>query len=113
MIIDATQTLHFKAVLGLTNHDSGLSKQHVALDTVDHYEETHVVQHFDRVHFIILIELEELHCVVLQSDLFICLLVDLLHVHVVVLLILVVNLIDVNENLIIVEVKQLFDDVDD
>jgi len=113
MIVDAAQILHFKAVLGLTDHNSDLSEWLITLDAIDCYEETRVVWHFDHVHFVVLIKLEELHCVALQSDLLLRLLADLLHVHVVVLFILIIDLIDVNKNLIIVKVEQLFDDVDD
>jgi hypothetical protein len=51
---------------------------------------------------------------VFQRDILLCLLVDPFHVHVVVLLVLVVEFINVSDDLIIVTVKQLFDDdIDD
>jgi hypothetical protein len=105
MSVDAAQLLHFKAVLGVMNHGNGLSERHVAPDVVDSQKEAHAIWDVDRVHFVILIELEELHCVVLQSNLRLRLLVDLLHVHVVVFLFLVVNLIDASKDLIVVVIE--------
>jgi len=104
MIVDFAQLLHFKAVLGVTDRDSGLLECHVVLDVVDHQEEAHAVWDVDHVHFVVLIELEELNRVALQSDLLFCLLADPFHVHVVVLLFLLVDFIDVDENLIIIAV---------
>ncbi len=50
--------------------------------------------HVDRVHLIVLIKLEKLHCVVLQSNLLLCFLTNPLHVHVVVLFVLIIDLIN-------------------
>jgi hypothetical protein len=105
LIIDATQLLHFKVVLGVTDHSSNLSKRHATPNIVDRQEEARVVWDVDRVHLIVLIELEELHRVTLQSNLFLCFLAYLLQVHVVVLFILVVNLINASQDLIVVVVK--------
>ncbi len=91
-----------------------LLERHAALDVVNQQEETRAIRDVDSVHFVVLIELEKLHRVALQTDLFLRLLVDLLHVHVVVLFVLVVDHIDISEDLIIVAVEQLLDDdVDD
>jgi len=98
----------------VTDRDSGLSKRHIAPNVVNRQEEVHVVRDVDCVHLVVFIELEKLHHVALQTDLFLRLLADPLHVHVVVLVVLVVNLIDVSEDLIIIATKQfLDDDVDD
>jgi hypothetical protein len=114
MIIDATQLLHFKAILGVMDRDSGLLKRHVAPNVVNRQEKVHVVRDVDCVHLIVLIELEKLHRVALQIDLFLRLLVGPLHVHVVVLVVLIVNLNNSGEDLIIIATKQLLDDdVDD
>ncbi|CAK9257745.1 unnamed protein product [Sphagnum jensenii] len=101
MIVDAAQLGHFKVVLGMTNHDSSLSKrhatpnvvnrqeearvirvvdrvhlivliEHATFDVINCQEEAHVVRDVNRVHLIVFIELEELHCVVLQSNLLFC-----------------------------------------
>ncbi len=69
MIIDAAQLLHFKAVLGVTNHNNGMSKQHAAPNVVDHQEEACFVRDIDHVHLVVFIELEKLHLITLQSDL--------------------------------------------
>jgi hypothetical protein len=99
MIIDATQLLHFKVVLGVTNRGSGLSERHVAHDIVNCQEETRVIRDVEHVHLVVIIKLEELHRVALQNDLLLHLLADPLHVHVVVLLILLVDFIDAGEDL--------------
>jgi hypothetical protein len=105
MIVDAAQLLHFKVVVNMMDRGNGLSKQHVAPNVVNRQEEALVVQDVDCVHLIILIELEELHYVVLQSDLLLYLLTDLFHVHVVILLILLIDFIDTNEDLIVITIK--------
>ncbi len=104
MIIDVAQLLHFKAILGVMDHNDSMSEQHVAPDVVDRQEETRVVQNVNCVHLVVIIELEELHCIVFQSDLLLRLLVDSLHVHVVVLLIFIVDLINIGQDLIVVMV---------
>ncbi len=110
MIIDVAQLLHFKVVLGVTDYGNDLLEQHITLDVVDHQEEAHVVQDVDHVHLVVLIKLEKLHHVALQSDFLLRLLVDPLHVHVAVFLILVVNLIDASEDLIVDVIEQFHDD---
>jgi len=94
MIIDATQLLHFKAVLGVTDHGNSLSERHATPNVVDRQEEMRAVWDVDCVHLIVLIELEELHRVMLQSNLLLYFLADPLHVHVMVLLVLLFNLIN-------------------
>jgi len=114
LIVDVAQLLHFKAVLSMMDHINNLLDRHAAPDVIDRQEEARAIRDVDSVHFVVLIELEEVHCATLQSDLFLHLLVDLLHVHVVVLFVLVVNHIDVSEDLIVVTIEQLLDDdVDD
>jgi hypothetical protein len=114
MIVDAAQLLYFKVVLGVTNCGNGLMERHATFDVVDHHGEVCPIWDVDHVHLVILIKLKEFHRVVFQRDILLCLLVDPFHVHVVVLLVLVVEFINVSDDLIIVTVKQLFDDdVDD
>jgi hypothetical protein len=114
MIVDSAQLLHFKVVLGVMDRGNGLSEQHATLDVIDHHEEACVVWDVDHVHLVVLIELKEFHCVALQRDILLRLIMDPLHVHVVVLLDLVVELINVGDDLIVVAVEQLFDDdIDD
>ncbi len=75
------------------------------IDVVNYQEEVCVVWDVDHVHIIVLIKLEELHRIVFQSNLLLCLFTDLFHVHVVVFLVLVVDFIDIGEDLIVVAVK--------
>ncbi len=97
----------------MTDHGNGLSKRHATFDVVNHHEEMCAVWDVDCVHFVVLIKLKEFHHIAPQRDILFRL-VDLLHVHVVVLLVLVVELINVGDDLIVVAVEQLFDDdVDD
>lgn len=105
MIVDVAQFLYLKVVLGVKDRNNDLSKQHAAPNVVDQQEEAHVVLDVNRVHLIFIIELEKLHRVAFQSDLLFCLLVDPLHVHVVVILILVVNFIDIGDNSIVIAIK--------
>ncbi len=104
MIIDVAQLLHFKAVLGMTKHNNSLSKRHATPDVVD-CQEARAIWDVDYVHLIVLIELEELHHVALQSNLLLCFLADPLQVHVVVLFILIINLINASEDLIVVAIE--------
>ncbi len=68
-------------------------------------KEAHVVRDVDHVHLIAFIELEELHRVVLQSNLLLYFLAHVLHVHVVVLVVFIVNLINANQDLIVVAIE--------
>jgi hypothetical protein len=110
MIIDAAQLLHFKAVLGVTDRNNGLLERHATLDVVDRQEEACAVWDVDCVHFVVIIKLEELHRVTFQCDLLIRLFADPLHVHVVVLLVLIIDLINTDNDLIIITIEQFFDD---
>ncbi len=79
VVIDAAQLLHFKAVLGMTNHYNGLLEQHATLSIINCQEKMHIVQDVDHEYLIVFIELEELHCVALQSNFLLGLLVDWFH----------------------------------
>ncbi len=106
MIVNATQLLHFEVVVvGVMDHGRGLSKRHATFDVVDRWEEACAIRDVDHVHFVVLIELGELLCVALQSDLLLRLLMDSLHVHEVVFLVLIVDLIDAGEDLIVITVE--------
>ncbi len=87
------------------DHGRGLSKRHATFDVVNRWEETCAIRNVDHVHFIVFIELGELLRVALQSDLLLRLLMDSLHVHEVVFLVLVVDLIDADEDLIVTMVE--------
>lgn len=114
MVVDAAQLLHFKVVLGVTDCGNGLLERHATLDVINHHEEACAVWDVDHVHLVVFIELKEFYRVAFQRDILLHLLVDSLHVHVVVLLVLVVELINVGDDLIVVVVEQLFDDdIDD
>jgi hypothetical protein len=73
---------------------NSLSERHATPNVVDRQEEMRAVWDVDCVHLIVLIELEELHRVMLQSNLLLSFLADPLHVHVMVLLVLLFNLIN-------------------
>ncbi len=105
MIIDVAQLLHFKVVLSVTYHGSSMLERHATTDVINYQKETCAVRDVNRVHFIVLIELEELHRIALQSNLLFYFLADPLQVHVVVLLILVIDLINTSQDLIVVAIE--------
>jgi hypothetical protein len=105
MIVDVAQLPHFKVVLGVTYHGSSMLERHATTDVINYQKETCVVRDVDRVHFIVLIELEELHRIALQSNRLFYFLANPLQVHVVVLLILVIDLINTSQDLIVVAIE--------